>query len=237
MTNSLHIANAKGRNASVGISPVKSGPQVETGRPGESIVFRRYLAATETTLDPVLRQQLGDDYAAALIDGDPEVDIEAVGQALAETSTVFIDSSGNLMRNEPHVMEIIYAPDGAERERREPIDTPSNTNETVPIRWTGKKIPLGDAIRRFAFRRTVQLRHVDGLSFDFLYEMATELEREKVVVLVGAGEKGTGPMVFQANGRGYRGFLEGRTDGRRYMLLLHLRDMELKRPTAKEAKA
>jgi hypothetical protein len=71
---------------------------------------------------------------------------------------------------------------------------------------------------------------MDGLTFDYLFEMAKELEASQSVMLVGTGEKGTAPFVFQANGRSYRGFLEGKTKDRSYQLILHLSDMELKPP-------
>ena len=85
-------------------------------------------------------------------------------------------------------------------------------------------------MRRFAFRRRLQLRHTDGLSYDYLYEIAKELEASEALMLLGAGEKGSGALIFQANGRAYRGFLEGRTKGKAYQLMLHLSDMELKQP-------
>ena len=100
--------------------------------------------------------------------------------------------------------------------------------------WTGRKFPIVDAVRRFVFRRSLQVVHVDGVTYDFLQGMAADLAKEKVLMFVGAGSKGLDPLVFQANGRPCRGFLEGRVDGERYQLLLHLSDMELKRPTPKE---
>jgi hypothetical protein len=233
MANALHLTNAKGRDATIGIATLKPPPQAATGILGGTISFRRYLAAPEACIDAELQKRLGEDYAAALIEGDPEIDMEAIGQAITETSVVFIDSTGELMFAEPRVIDIIYNPDGTEKERREPADVAANVNVELPVRWTGKKVPILDAVRKFSFRRTLQLRHGDGLSFDFLYEMARELEQDQAMVLVGTGEKGAGPLVFQANGRGYRGFLEGRTDGKRYMLLLHLSDMELKMPIRK----
>jgi hypothetical protein len=237
MANALHLANAKGRDATVGIAPLKPPPQASTGLPGEPITFRRYLAATEACTDAVLQKSLGEDYAAALLEGDPEIDMEAIGQGIGETSAVFMDSSGELMYAEPRFLEVIYNPDGTEKERREPQETVANVNADLPVKWAGKKLPIADAVRKFCFKRTLQLRHVDGLTFDYLYEMASELEKEQAMVLIGAGEKGIAPLVFQANGRGYRGFLEGRTDGKRYMLLLHLSDMELKKPVAKPAES
>ena len=43
-------------------------------------------------------------------------------------------------------------------------------------------------------------------------------------------QKGRDPLVFYTNGSPFRAFLEGRVDGERYQLLLHLSNMELKRP-------
>jgi hypothetical protein len=238
MANLLHLANAKGRDATVGIAAVNSPPQASTGLLGEKITFHRYLAATESCMDSNLQERFGNDYAADLIKGDPEVDLELIGQAIGETSVIFMDSSGELMYVEPRFLDIIFNPDGTEKERREPVEIASNVNVDVPVKWTGKKMPIAEVVRRFCFRRTLQLRHVDGLTFDYLYDMAQELEKDHSLVLLGTGEKGAAPLVFQANGRGYRGFLEGRTDGKRYILLLHLSDMELKKPAqAKSAEA
>lgn len=238
MANLLHLANAKGRDATVGIAAVKSPPQPSTGLLGEKITFHRYLAATESCMDSNLQERFGNDYSADLIQGDPEVDLELIGQAIGETSVIFMDSSGGLMYVEPRFIDIIFNPDGTEKERREPVEIASNVNVDVPVKWTGKKMAIAEVVRRFCFRRTLQLRHVDGLTFDYLYDMAQELEKDHSLVLLGTGEKGAAPLVFQANGRGYRGFLEGRTDGKRYILLLHLSDMELKKPAqAKSAEA
>jgi hypothetical protein len=76
----------------------------------------------------------------------------------------------------------------------------------------------------------MQLRHVDGVTYDFLFGMAEELEKDKVVVLLGAGEDGKQPLILQMNGTPFRGFLEGRTNGKDYILLLHLSNMEMKKP-------
>ena len=73
------------------------------------------------------------------------------------------------------------------------------------------------------------------VTFDFLSGMARDLADKESVVLMGAGDGGKGPLIFQLNGSPYRGFLEGRVDGERYQLLLHLSNMELKRPAAKES--
>ena len=234
MVNSIHIANSKGRDATVGLSSVKAEPPPKMGLPGVKIAFRRYLAASETGIDETMKVNFGGDYAEALLKGDPEVDLELVGRTIDHTQTVYLDGKGSLMFADPKFLEEVTNPDGSEKERRDPVDTESNVDAGLPVRWTGKKVPLADAVRRFAFRRTLQLQHVDGLTYDYLYEMAKELEEASVMMLVGTGEKGSGPLIFQANGRAYRGFLEGRTKGKSYRLVLHLSDMELKAPAQKE---
>ena len=234
---SIHITNAKGRDATVGLSTVKASPAPKMGLPGAAVVFRRYVAATEPGTDAALKAALGDDYAKQLIEGDPEVDIERVGMLVEQTQTVFLDGDGKVMYADPKFIELVLNPDGTEKERRDPVDAVANVNAELPVRWTGRKVPIKDAVRRFSFRRALQLQHVDGLTFDYLYEMAKELEDAKSLMLVGTGEKGTGALIFQANGRQYRGFLEGKTKGKSYSLKLHLSDMELKKPVAPAGRA
>jgi hypothetical protein len=48
------------------------------------------------------------------------------------------------------------------------------------------------------------------------------------MVLVGGGKKGNEPIVLSLGGTPYRGFLEGRIEGDKYCLILHLSNMELK---------
>lgn len=226
----LHLTNAKGRDATVGAATLRplAGPAL--GLPGTTLTFRRYLAATEAGTHAALAASHGEDYAHALIAGDPEVDLERVGQVLERTVPVYLDGAGAVLQTDPQFVDIVFQPDGTEKERRPPVETAANINTAKPVRWTGRKLPVAEAVRRFAFRRTVQLQHVDGLTYDHLYAMAAELEKEDAVMLLGTGEKGTGPLIFQSNGRAYRGFLSGATQGRRYRLLLHLSDMELKKP-------
>ena len=125
--------------------------------------------------------------------------------------------------------EHIYGADGVEKSSRPQAAVEANINlDALPISWTGKLFPKADALRKFVFVRSYQLRHVNGLTFDFLYEMAKKLHDSKSMMLVGGGEKGVGPLVMSANGTPYRAFLEGRVEGEKYMLILHLTNLELK---------
>ncbi len=236
MGTSIHIANAKGRDATLGAAPVKRPEPPRLGVPGTKIEFKRYLAATECGTHKKLVQSLGEDYGAKLLEADPEVDIEMVGRLVGQTQTVYLAPSGELLHEDPSFVEVVYAADGEEKERRAPVDTVSNVNADLPVRWTGRLVPIKDAVRKFAFKRRMQLRHVDGLTFDFLFEMAKELEQKSSLMLVGTGDKGTSSLIFQANGRPYRGFLEGKTKGKSYQVILHLSEMELKKPVPAKKK-
>ena len=85
-----------------------------------------------------------------------------------------------------------------------------------------------DAIRRFVFSGKTQIQHVNGLTHDFLRDIAEELAEKESMMLLAGGPKGNMPLVFRRGGLPYRGFLEGRVDGDRYALILHLTNMELK---------
>jgi hypothetical protein len=226
----MHVSNADQRNAVI----VASSPRIPTGpilgKNGKPADFRRFITAGSGRLDEDLRDELGEDYAQALIEGDPEIDLENVGRFIEGTQSMLMSCNGEPLFAAPHIVEITYGPDGAETERREPIEVASTVNDTVPLRWTGRKIPKAEVVRKFAFRRSMQLQHVDGVTYDFLYGMAKELSDEGVMVLLGAGTSGKEPIVLQVNGSPYRGFLEGRVRGEEYVLLLHLSNMELKKP-------
>jgi hypothetical protein len=228
----IHLMNEEKRDATLALESVKERPAPVTGLPGgKKLSFRRYLATTEAGTFAKLSAQAGD-LAQALIDGDPEIDIEQVGKQVGDTQTVFLSSKGEVLHASPQAVEVQIGPDGVERERKPWTDTEANTNEPgAPVRWA-RRMSRAEVVTKFAFARTVQIKHVDGLSFDFLFKMAKELHDKGEVALVGGGAKGRDPLVFQENGTKYRGFLEGRVDGARYKLLLHLSNLELRAPGA-----
>jgi len=104
----------------------------------------------------------------------------------------------------------------------------SNVLGEDPLKWSGKFFPIEEAYNKFVFIRTYQLFHDSGLTYDFLFDMAKTLEEKKSFMLVGSGKKGVGPAIFQEGGQPFRIFLEGRTQGDQYMLLMHLSNLELK---------
>jgi hypothetical protein len=232
----LHLMNKENRDATVAISSLKYEKPFEMGIPNKELKFKRYLSATQENLDKNLASLYGDNYSSKLIEEDPEIDIETIGKFISGSDVVYLSSKGELLYSPPKTVEVIIAPDGTEKERRSPEDIPGNVDDELPVRWTGKKMPKSKVAVKFAFKRTIQIKHVDGLTYDYLFDMAKELQDEDVMVLVGAGQKGNEPLIFQANGMPYRGFLEGRVDGKKYQLLLHLSNMELKRISSEPKK-
>jgi len=227
----IHLMNEAQRDASIAMESIPEAPSPKMGVPGKTIAFHRYLAATEAGLHATLLATHGDHLAQALVDGDPEIDLEQVGRLIGDTTPVYLSADGGVLHVSPQLVDVLIGPDGTERDRKPAGDTPANINELDPVRVAGKKIAKSEAIARFAFRRTVAIRHVDGLTYDFLHAMAKQLADEGVLAMLGAGAKGRDPLVFQENGTPYRGFLEGRVDGPRYQLLLHLSNLELRVPT------
>ena len=225
----IHFADSNGRDSHVAFVTVKAPSPPLRVADGKLVAMRRFILAGDGNTHDALAARHGTDYGAALVDGDPEVDLELTGRPIASTSVVYLDGDGEVLRMAPEIMEAVYGPDGAEKERRRPQDKPANIDEDIPLRFTKNRLKRADAVRKFAFPRTVQLWHTDGLTYDFLYGLAKSLDEANEMVLLGGGESGRDPIVFQLNGLPWRGFLEGRVDGEKYQLLLRLSNLELKK--------
>lgn len=228
----IHIANAKRRDAEVAFESQAIRRNVRSVlKNGEEKQNVRVLKSTIDLDEESLAKEFGswENVANALIDGDPELDTEIIGKKLERTRRLWVDADDNIAYR-VNLFRTVFDPDGSERERRDVNKLPSNVNKEFPLRWTGKMFPRGEVIRRFAFTRSYQIRHINGATFDFLYAMAKELHEKDSLVLIGGGGKGTDPILLSRGGQPYRGFLEGRVQDDRYMLILHLSDIELKTP-------
>jgi hypothetical protein len=232
----INIRNPKGRDAVVAFEAVIPQRDVHfVDEKGKPVVTQKLLKTDiEHDLDALLKKKRGNLNALAkgLVKEDPEVDIEQFGSYLTDTSKVYVSKKGII-----HIVdevEVVSNPDGTLRERRPRIKDPQNINTDVPLRWTGKFIDKDEAAHRFVFTHKRQLIHVNGLTFDFLYEMAEELQKRNSLLLIRGGEKGDQPIVMQRGGKPYNAFLEGRVQGDSYLLVLQLSNMELKRPKVQE---
>lgn len=228
----INLSNSTGRDAVVtteSVNPVKQIRWLDPQRRQASSV-RLIKSTTDHDIDALLARH-GDLSAVSqsLVEGDPEIDLENTGRFLTETSRVYVDKNRGIVRN-LHFMEVIKNADGSIREERPRKLADTNISSDTPLLWSGVYIPKEEAIRKFVFSGKLQLHHVNGLTFDFLFAMAKELEKRGSLMLLGAGPKSNQPLILRRGGTPYRGFLEGRTDGDRYCLLLHFSNLELKLP-------
>ena len=232
MIRKVRLEDMKGRDGLVWLSSPARWAKPELLTPdGGDVRFERIIKSPMDRSESALRHQYKDDdsLARALINGDPEIDVESAGRAAGYCDRVWVDPEGAPLYAAT-MMEIVYGLDGTEKERRAPIDVESNVGEDMPLRWTGRFYQPEEIVRRFAITRKFQILHTDGLTFDFLHRMAGMLEKKDALVSIGAGPKGRDPLILERNGTPHRAFLEGRTKGDEYLLILHLSNLELKRP-------
>ena len=232
----INLCNSVGRDATVATESVTRQRRVrwldEEGRQASSA--RLLKMPIECGIE-ALQEDHGDlqAVAEALIAGDPEIDMENTGRFLTETSRVYVDGHRKII-HKVRFEEVIKNPDGSERQRRPRKLLEPNLSGDVPLRWSGKFIQKDEACRKFVFSSKVQLHHINGLTYDFLFAIAKELEERDSLLLLGAGMKSNQPLILRRGGTPYRGFLEGRTDGDRYALILHYSNLELKVPEEQE---
>lgn len=228
----INLSNSNNRDAIVNTEAVRTPMRVrwldEKGRQATNV---RILKATVDRDCDELVKQAGslEKVSDLLLKGDPEVDVETYGRFLSDTSRVYIDPDKKIV-HKVQEWEIVRNPDGTERERRPRKVALPNTSTETPLKWSGKLMKKAEVFNKFVFAAKLQIAHVNGLTFDFLYAMAKDLEEKQSLMLMGAGPKSNQPLVLQRGGTQYRGFLEGRTQGDKYCLILHLSNMELKAP-------
>ncbi len=227
---SLNISNEKKRDAIVGLESTHHKSKVsfvlKDGSPKRNVkILKGVLEISEEQLVAKYGdlKSLGDE----IIKSDPEIDIEKIGRLVNRTKRLYLNKNGRIAYR-VNLLEIVRDPDGTEKERRDIVKADANVLGEIPLQWTGRKFPKGEAIKKFVFTKNYQVRHVNGLTYDFLYEMAKSLQETNSLMFVGGGKKGTDPVVLASGGVPYRGFLEGRIDGDKYCLTLHLTNLELK---------
>lgn len=231
----ISLTDSKGRDAAIiaesVLVPVRvrwideEGRQANSARLLKGTIDRDYAALLETagSLEKI---------ANSLIAGDPEIDIEATGAYLQDTSRVFVNSDRKVVHAVSQI-EVVRNPDGSEKLRRpKKISTP-NVSAEQPLPWSGKLLSKTEVFNKFVMVSKLQVVHVNGLTYDFLFGIAKQLEEKNSLLLVGAGPKANQPLILRRGAVPYRGFLEGRTRGNEYLLILHLSNIELKAPDSK----
>ncbi len=224
----IHISDSNSKNTFVHFSPTKapSNPVRAFGK--QKVYSKRLILSGEKSDYENLLTKYEKKLPEILLNEDPELDLKLIGRPIEKTNTVFVNKKNEILRVAPNWIELIFDQDGNEKERRVPEDRLSNITDDLPIRFTKMKLKRKDAVRKFVFSRTLQLWHSDGLTFEFLFNIAKELDDNDEMMLVGSGEKGRGPLIFQNNGLPWRAFLEGRVKDNSYALLMRLSNLELK---------
>lgn len=234
----INVTDVKKRDAQVAMeSPPAREATRFVGPAHQKVVTERLIKATDGHLFDALLLKHGGDaeaLAKAMVAGDPEIDLERLGQRLDNADRVWVRRDGTVLYA-ARVLQVVNGPDGVEKSRQEFADVEATVREDAPLPWTGRLFDPREVVSRFVLSRTLRLHHVNGLTFDFLYEMAKTLQESGKLLFLGAGPKGALPLILQTNGTPYRGFLDGRIDpadgengGDGYLLRLHLSNLELK---------
>jgi hypothetical protein len=171
--------------------------------------------------------QLASKLAEELISNDPETDLELTGKFIEDVSRVYINVDEKPVFSVKKT-EKIFSPSAELKEEREPKYNDSNITGESIVNWTGKLMPKDKIYNKLVFHKKYQLKHINGLTYDFLYDMAKQLADKDSLMMMGAGQSGKEPLVMSDGGKPYRAFLEGRIKGKKYCLILHLTDQELK---------
>jgi hypothetical protein len=227
---SINISNDKKRDAVVGFTNTKIEKKVlyklDNGSDKNDV---KILKSTIEQSEEELLKKFEDpiDLGNKLVEEDIEFDIENTGKLLNNVKKFYLNKD-NELAYKVNIIEVVKNPDGSEKDRREKLKTAANIIGEDPLKWTDKKIPKKLAIRKFVFSKSYQIFHVNGLTYDFLYDMAKRLDEEKSMLLLGGGEKGNQPIILNTGGTPYRGFLEGRVKDNKYSLILHLTNLEFK---------
>lgn len=234
----IHLANNEGRDAQIETASVKQR-QVKrlTDANGDAVRSVRLIKSTHrhdlAALHDLAAAQ-SQSLAELLTQQDAELDLEIFGRMLlpGDTNRVYVGTDGRPL-HKVRLFELLYDAGKTLLEERPLRDREKNVlDDEQPLRVSKRLIKIGEALRSFVFGKVTQLRHRNGLEYDFLYAIAAKLEAEQSVAALGAGPKGNGPLVFQRNAIPRRAFISGRTSGKDYALLMHLTNLELKAPVS-----
>lgn len=238
----IKIANNKKRDAEVTFKSLNPKPKVKmVMESGEEVINKRVVKGTSSkSVQSLLAKydekpkegidfqiQLAARLSNDLVSNDPELDLELSGKFIEDVSRVYINEDQKPVFSVKKI-EKIFSPKAELKQEREPKYNDSNILSESPVNWTGKMMPKSKVYNKLVFDKKYQLKHINGLTYDFLFEMAKELSDKDSLMMLAGGKSGKEPLVMNDGGKPYRAFLEGRIKGDKYCLILHLTDQELK---------
>ena len=238
----IKLANDKKRDAEITFRSLNPKPAITmVMATGEKVIHKRVVKGTSHSSTQSLlakynekpkegvdfQMQLAGRLAEDLIANDPESDLELTGKFIDDVSRVYINEAEKPVFRVKKT-EKIFSARAELKEEREPKYNESNIAGESIVNWTGKLMPKLKVYNKLVFHKKYQLKHINGLTYDFLFGMAKQLADKDALMMMGGGASGKDPLVMNDGGKPYRAFLEGRIKGDKYCLILHLTDQELK---------
>tara|TARA_B100001113_G_scaffold95003_1_gene76095 strand:- start:1 stop:708 length:708 start_codon:yes stop_codon:yes gene_type:complete len=229
----IKIEDSKKRDAEITFKSINSGSSINLAlETGEKPITKKVLKSSKDhSLESLIgkespSQEEYNKFSERLLEKDTEIDFELFGMLINKTDRIYTNKN-----NEPvfniKVVQKINDPNGNLIKEQKPIYLQSNINEENIVKWTGKFIPKVKLYNKVILSSKYQIKHVNGLTFDFLFNIAKLLHEKESFMIMGGG-KGDEPLVFNDGGKPYRSFLEGRIKDKSYCLILHLSNQELK---------
>lgn len=229
----IKIEDSKKRDAEITFKSINSGSSINLAlETGEKPITKKVLKSSKDhSLESLIgkespSQEEYNKFSERLLEKDTEIDFELFGMFINRTDRIYTNKN-----NEPvfniKVVQKINDPNGNLIKEQKPIYLQSNINEENIVKWTGKFIPKVKLYNKVILSSKYQIKHVNGLTFDFLFNIAKLLHEKESFMIMGGG-KGDEPLVFNDGGKPYRSFLEGRIKDKSYCLILHLSNQELK---------
>ncbi|MGY8988526.1 MAG: hypothetical protein ACKVG7_08210 [Flavobacteriales bacterium] len=235
----IKLSNEKNRDAEVTYRSLNPKASIKLGinSPGD-VINKRVLKSTSTTnFSALIRgfqiEKTEDEelkksilLSEEIIKNDPEIDFEMGGKYISGLQRVYVNEQQKPVFK-VNKMEKIFSPTAELKEEREPKYNESNILDQI-VKWTGKMMPKSKVYNKLVFNKKYQIKHINGLTYDFLFDMAEQLSDKESLMMLGGGKSGKEPLVMNDGGKPYRAFLEGRVQSNKYCLILHLTDQELK---------
>lgn len=229
----IKIEDNNKRDAEITFKSVRSGDLIYLAlENGEKPINKRVIKSTnENSLEYLINkteptQDDYNDFSEKLINEDIELDLELFGRFVGKTDKIYTNSDLKPVYN-VSVTEQILNPKGELIEEKEQNFIKSNINGDSTVKWTGKYIPKKKIYNKIVLGSKYQLKHINGLTFDFLFNISKDLFEKDSLMMLGGG-KGNDPLTINDGGRPYRAFLEGKVKGDSYCLIMHFSNQEFK---------
>ena len=175
----IKIEDSKKRDAEITFKSINSGSSINLAlETGEKPITKKVLKSSKDhSLESLIgkespSQEEYNKFSERLLEKDTEIDFELFGMFINKTDRIYTNKN-----NEPvfniKVVQKINDPNGNLIKEQKPIYLQSNINEENIVKWTGKFIPKVKLYNKVILSSKYQIKHVNGLTFDFLFNIAT----------------------------------------------------------------